>query len=433
MNNDPRLISWLKERIGLDIGSIGISAVERASRQRHTATGLQDANAYWELLQGSGDEQQALIEAVVVPETWFFRYPESFRTLAKLALQRAGAVGRPLRLLSAPCSSGEEPYSIAMALLDAGFAPERFSVEALDISAHQLVRASAGLYGRNSFRGEHLDFRPRHFSETDRGYQLSAAVRARVRFRTGNLLNPGWLAAEPPFDFVFCRNLLIYFDAATQAVALKTLVSLTQTDGFLFVGPAEASLLSQHGLEAMGLAQSFAFRQATPAEAREKSAGTAARAATPASMQVKTPATTLATTLATTAVKTPVKTPGKTPHKSTSRTPAKAAQPALASAGEGLDDIAALANRGRTAEALAACDRLLVQQGPSAALFYWFGLLNDAAGRAAAAQEYYRKALYLDPQHRESLAHLAALLEARGDHSGARRLQERAARGVKHG
>lgn len=68
--------------------------------------------------------------------------------------------------------------------------------------------------------------------------------------------------------------------------------------------------------------------------------------------------------------------------------------------------------------------------GPSATVFYWLGLLSDVAGQEQEAQDFYRKALYLEPQHAEALAHLAALLAARGDHAGARRLQQRAARGV---
>jgi len=72
----------------------------------------------------------------------------------------------------------------------------------------------------------------------------------------------------------------------------------------------------------------------------------------------------------------------------------------------------------------------LAQHGPSAAIFYWLGLLSDVAGQDAEAQDFYRKALYLEPQHAEALAHLAALLAARGDLAGARRLQQRASRGV---
>ena len=122
MSSDQRFFDFLKERIGLDVTSVGPAIIERAVRQRSVAAQAVSADEYWLTLQGSRDEQQALIEAVIVPETWFFRYPESFATLAKLASKRLGEINnlRALRILSLPCSTGEEPYSIAMALLDAG-------------------------------------------------------------------------------------------------------------------------------------------------------------------------------------------------------------------------------------------------------------------------------------------------------------------------
>lgn len=121
--NEQRFFRFLRERIGLDVESVGAPMVERALRQRCVAVGATDLEDYWLRLQQSTDEQQALIEAVIVPETWFFRYPESFTALGSLAHKRQAqlAGARPLRLLSLPCSTGEEPYSLAMALLDAAW------------------------------------------------------------------------------------------------------------------------------------------------------------------------------------------------------------------------------------------------------------------------------------------------------------------------
>jgi len=100
----------------------------------------------------------------------------------------------------------------------------------------------------------------------------------------------------------------------------------------------------------------------------------------------------------------------------------------LSDAGELLSQIATLANEGKSAEARAACERYLSSHPPAAQVFYWLGLLSDVAGSALEAQGYYRKALYLEPQHPQALMHLAALLESQGDSAGARRLQARAAR-----
>src|SRR5690242_3881113 len=106
----------LKQTMGLDAASVGAAAIERAVRARVSAVGLNDMRVYWELVNTSRAELQALIEAVVVPETWFFRDREAFTVLARIAREEwlpTHGEGS-LRLLSVPCSSGEEPYSMAM-------------------------------------------------------------------------------------------------------------------------------------------------------------------------------------------------------------------------------------------------------------------------------------------------------------------------------
>ncbi|MCY1274605.1 putative biofilm formation methyltransferase WspC [compost metagenome] len=405
-----RFETLLKNRIGLEAESVGRLVIERAVRQRMNASGSRDEDAYWATLNASPAEQQALVEAVVVPETWFFRYPESFAALGRLAFERLPALvgGRPLRILSLPCSTGEEPFSIVMALLDAGLAPGLFQVDAVDISERVLELARKGRYGRNSFRGQELGFRERYFIPGGEGYALVQQVASKVRFRRGNLLDPGLLAGEPPYDFVFCRNLLIYFDRPTQAAVLEVLKRLMQRDGALFIGPAEASLLSQQGMQPLGYPQAFVFRHA-PAQ--------------PATMTAK-PREQAPPPLAGPA-------PARIPARPRQPLPKpEQPKPQAANRDAALVEIASLANSGRSEQARVACQEFLAAHGPSAEAFYWLGLLSDVAGKADEAQDYYRKALYLQPQHAEALAHLAALLGARGDQAGARRLLERASRGV---
>ncbi|WP_119738693.1 protein-glutamate O-methyltransferase CheR [Pseudomonas sp. Larv2_ips] len=409
MSNDPRFFAFLKERIGLDVASVGEAIIERAVRQRSQAVQAQTPEAYWRHLQSSHDEQQALIEAVIVPETWFFRYPESFATLARLAKARLAEIKqmRALRILSLPCSTGEEPYSIAMALLDAGLAPHQFKVLGLDVSPLSVERAKRGVYGKNSFRGSDIDFRERHFTEEADGFHIADRVREQVRLQVGNLLDPGLLANEPSYDFVFCRNLLIYFDQPTQKQVFDVLKGLTHLDGVLFIGPAEGSLLGRHGMRSIGVPQSFAFsRHVEPVKPEPVFVPVPApvpqRSAAPIPVKPRPFSTVSAQGL-----------PVKAPHTD---------------AGDLLSRIATLANEGKSAEARAACEQYLSNHPPAAQVFYWLGLLSDVAGSALEAQGHYRKALYLEPQHPQALMHLAALLESQGDSAGARRLQARAAR-----
>jgi chemotaxis protein methyltransferase WspC len=413
MSSDQRFFDFLKERIGLDVTSVGPAIIERAVRQRSTASKALTADEYWHTLLGSQDEQQALIEAVIVPETWFFRYPESFATLAKLATKRLNDINnmRALRILSLPCSTGEEPYSIAMALLDAGLQPHQFKVEGMDVSPLSVEKARRALYGKNSFRGQDIAFRDRHFTaEGEEGYRLCGRVLEQVRLQVGNLLDPTLLANELPYDFVFCRNLLIYFDQPTQQQVFEVLKRLTHVDGVLFIGPAEGSLLGRLGMRSIGIPQSFAFsRQSAPEPV-------------PIATFVPTPLP----------VHQPVRSVTPPPVRSRPFAPVaplpvvtKVANPDTAAL---LANIAALANEGKSAEARAACDSYLRSHEPVAQVFYWLGLLSDVAGRVLEAQGFYRKALYLDPQHPDALMHLAALLQSLGDTAGARRLQDRAAR-----
>ena len=407
MSNDSRFFAFLKERIGLDVASVGEAIIERAVRQRSQTVNAQTPGDYWQHLQSSEDEQQALIEAVIVPETWFFRYPESFATLARLAKARLIEIKqmRALRILSLPCSTGEEPYSIAMALLDAGLAPHQFKVLGLDVSPLSVERARRGVYGKNSFRGGDIDFRDRHFTEHGDGYHIADGVREQVRLQVGNLLDPALLANEASYDFVFCRNLLIYFDQPTQKQVFDVLKGLTHVDGVLFIGPAEGSLIGRHGMRSIGVPQSFAFsRHTEPAKPEPVFVPVAAPQRSAAPLPVK---------------------PRPFSTVSAQVVPIKAPQ---SDAGELLSRIATLANEGKSAEARAACEQYLSNHPPAAQVFYWLGLLSDVAGSALEAQGYYRKALYLEPQHPQALMHLAALLESQGDSAGARRLQARAAR-----
>ncbi|MGF6169368.1 chemotaxis protein methyltransferase WspC [Pseudomonas moraviensis] len=412
MSGDQRFFDFLKERIGLDVASVGAAIIERAVRQRTTLSQAAHADEYWQLLQGSRDEQQALIEAVIVPETWFFRYPESFATLGKLARARLKELNnmRALRILSLPCSTGEEPYSIAMALLDAGLQPHQFKVDGMDISPLSVEKARRALYGKNSFRGQDLEYRERHFFAEQDGHRVNEYVREQVRWQVGNVLDPTLLANEPAFDFVFCRNLLIYFDQPTQKQVFEVLKRLTHVDGVLFIGPAEGSLLGRLGMRSIGIAQSFAFSRHS--EPHPEPLPTPKPLAVPVSQPLRS---------------TPPAPVRSRPFAAVTALPVtkKTADPDAATL---LAQIAALANEGKSAEARAACEQYLRSHEPVAQVFYWLGLLSDVAGLSLEAQGYYRKALYLEPQHPEALMHLAALLQAQGDSVGARRLQERAAR-----
>ena len=401
----------LKRTMGLDAVSIGPAAIERAVQQRLAACGLKNPAAYLERVRASAEELQELIEAVIVPETWFFRDREAFAALARFAFEewlRAHATG-VLRVLSLPCSTGEEPYSAAMALLDAGFPADRFRVDALDISRRSLAGARRAVFGRNSFRGGDVEFRDRHFTPAGAGWQLAEAVTRQVEFRPGNVLDASLPPGAATYDVIFCRNLLIYFDRPTQDRAIANLTRLLAPDGWLFVGPSETGLLLSHAFVSAKVPLAFAFRPAgaVPQVAAPVDAPRVPRRVPPA--RVVTPARDL-------------------PFSSvTVRSTAAVAEPPVKTK-SGLEHAMLLADQGRLVEAAKECEAHLHAHGPSAKAFYVLGLVRDGSGNHADAAEFYRKALYLDPVHHEALVHLALLLDGQGDRAGAKVLTDRARR-----
>jgi chemotaxis protein methyltransferase WspC len=401
----------LKESMGLDAASIGASGVERAVLERALACGLADPRAYWQRVGASPGELQALIEAVVVPETWFFRDRGAFSTLAHL-VQGASLTAHPdgvRRILSLPSSTGEEPYSIAMALFDAGVPADRFSIDAVDISAHAIAVASRATYGKNSFRGRELGFRSRYFDATATGHRLADKVRVQVHFRQGNLLAPDSPAEPTGYDAVFCRNLLIYFDRATQDRAIAALERLLTPRGVVFVAPSETGVMLNYGFVPVKAPFAFAFRKAGPAAGdRKPDNGRSGRSRVAASPSL------------------PVAAPP--PRPPVARTADPSALPSAAARPDAvvnLSEAAELANRGQFEEAVERCEQHLRQSGPSAEAFHLMGLIRDASGDPTEAAICYRKALYLDPDHGEALIHLALLLEKAGKKSEAQLLRKR--------
>lgn len=478
---DPRFKAWLSRETGIDASALGVNALERAvlgrvrltraegepGDARHPAVAAADdgaaqsvangaIDAYWQLLNTSPDERQALIEALVVPETWFFRDREAFDALVRIANERlAREPSHVLRVLSAPCSTGEEPYSIAMALLDAGIDAARFTVDALDISAGAIERARRGVYGRNSFRGHALAFRERHFSATAGGWMLDERVRQAVRFAQANLFDLAH-GAEPCYDLIYCRNVLIYFHRDAQDRAVRLLEARLADGGTIFVGPAETGLMMRHAMTSARIPLAFAFHRArlddmayrdaagrapgaqgghqagklrpiAALRAAPAALGGAARIAPPASVAAPTAVPQIASAGAPVAalVAAPV---GAVHAGAVQKQPVTPPVPVHPKPPLSLDAACGFADVGHLDEAERLAHEFVIERGPDAGAFHLLGLIADARGKHADARDFYRKALYLDPARYETLTHLAALLDVIGDSAGARQLMRRAQR-----
>ncbi|MEI8233403.1 MAG: CheR family methyltransferase [Verrucomicrobiota bacterium] len=405
----------LNRGIGLDPQSMGSPLIAAAVRARMNRRSFKDLAAYAEVLAASETEFQGLVEEIVVPETWFFREPAAFALLGQWAVQTwlpEHAYG-VLRILSAPCSTGEEPFSIVMALLDAGLPPERFSVEAVDISAAALEKAGKALYGRNAFRTASLEFRERHFQKSAGGWRLNETLRGLVRFRQVNVFDAAFAHKEEELDVIFCRNMMIYFDAPARERLMKALRTMISPHGMLFLGHAEGGIAREAGFEPIPSPMTFAFCKSRVAPAAPPPRRKAVAAAPPLVSKPGAPQ--------------PLP---PLPAPVVRRRRAKEAAPAAVpvAAETLLAEAERLADAGRFQEAQAACAKALQAQGPSARTYYLLGLISDAAADAAGAEAFYRKTLYLEPDHYEALVQLSLLEKKRGDAKAARQLDERAGR-----
>ena len=194
----------------------------------------------------SGDLARDIVEAMTTNESFFFRdiKPfDQFKAVVLPALMKSRAARRQIRIWSAACSSGQEPYTLAMLLADeqANLAGWNIDILATDLSTEILEKAQAGLYSQFEVqRGLPIQYLLKYFKQQGERWQIDAAVRSRVRFRTFNLLDEP--ASLGGFDVIFCRNVLIYFDQPTKATVLDRLSRVLAPDGYLYLGGAETVL-----------------------------------------------------------------------------------------------------------------------------------------------------------------------------------------------
>jgi chemotaxis protein methyltransferase CheR len=187
-----------------------------------------------------------VVEAMTTNESFFFRDVkpfDQFKSFVLPHLLRARAATRSIRIWSAACSSGQEPYSLAMILSEqrAQLAGWRIEILATDLSTEILDKAQAGLYSQFEVqRGLPIQLLVKYFKQQGERWQIDPAIRAMVSFRQLNLLDE--MTALGRFDVIFCRNVLIYFDQPTKTLVLDRLSRQMAPDGHLYLGGAETVL-----------------------------------------------------------------------------------------------------------------------------------------------------------------------------------------------
>lgn len=244
------LRALLRKQCGLKWHSELKEIVERRLGARVEALRLPGFEAYGRYLQKQPEELELALELLLTRETYFFREPRQLEVFVKRILpmlleQRASE--KSLRIWSAGCSTGEEPYTLAMLLSDdAALGEWNVMVHGTDISRRAIQQAERGEYGAASLRATSEERRRQHFAQTaPQRFSVRAELKAKVTWSRLNLIDSESVARMPPMDVIFCRNVLIYFDDEHRQRVLRSLHAQLRPGGFLVVGTSENLLRAE--------------------------------------------------------------------------------------------------------------------------------------------------------------------------------------------
>ncbi|MBF0558867.1 MAG: hypothetical protein HQL08_08815 [Nitrospirae bacterium] len=238
------LKDFIKKRCGLSFEDTRTVALEEAVLKRMSDRGMGSLTVYYNYLCENGEEFDKLISLLTINETYFLREPVHFDLLVGRIVPEllARKKGDAIRIVCAGCSTGEEPYSIVMSLMDKyGAGMQRFvSVFGFDIDSNALSMAREGVYRGHSFRSVSEDFINKYFTRTQSGhYKIKDAVKQSVEFAEFNFLSESYPSEFQGVDVIFYRNVSIYFEPETQQAIFKTLAGLLNDDGYLIVSSTE--------------------------------------------------------------------------------------------------------------------------------------------------------------------------------------------------
>jgi chemotaxis protein methyltransferase CheR len=241
-----KVCEFLYRQTGMQFGESKRYYIERRLTDRIVATGCPNFAVYFSQLRADAAERETLINAFTVNETYFYREEHQLACLSRSLLPDLITSRRPgdkIRIWSAPCSTGEEAYSIAIWLLENWRMVDAYNVEIIgsDIDTRALAAAREGLYGERALSRLPPEVVEAYFEPVRRHRRrLIADLRESVTFTRANLVEAASLADQGQFDVIFCRNVLIYFDDASRLVAANNLYDRLAPGGYLCLGHTES-------------------------------------------------------------------------------------------------------------------------------------------------------------------------------------------------
>ncbi len=241
-----QLCDFIYRRTGMSYGEAKRYYIERRVADRMERTGTRTFPAYFSLMQTSTAEAEILINSFTVNETYFYREHHQLNCLSRSLLPEIVSKRGPgdlVRIWSVPCSTGEEPYSIAIWLLENWPLVDAYNIEIVgsDIDTNVLAAAAEGRYGARALARLSPDLTNGYFAaQPDGSRQIIKDLRESVKLTQVNLVDAAGMAGQGRFDVIFCRNVLIYFDDASRLDASHNLYQALNPGGFICLGHTES-------------------------------------------------------------------------------------------------------------------------------------------------------------------------------------------------
>lgn len=446
-----RLQALIEDRCGIHFDESRRVSMYASLRARMERLGLDRIDDYYERLraQPADEEFRKLVNLVTITETCFFRDPAHFRLLRRhilptLLAERLAGEARTIRIWSTGCSSGEEPYSIALTLWDMGVYfthPDwRFEIVGTDVNTDVLDAARQGVYTGRALRNVEGDWLRRYFRPEEGGhFRLNEDIRQSVQFQYGNLMQQPLPRPSPEsLDVIFCKNVVIYFRPEATRRLVRGLQDALRQGGYLVLGHSESLWHIADGFTLVEHEGAFCYRKAPPQPAtptrKDRARSEPARPARTATRRLRPAGSQPAAAMA----------PAPAPREATTGhydgclaafragewTEAEALLQALIQSSPTFVPAYLLlggvyAHRGRYEEALAQAELALGLDDLEARAHLLVGMIEGRRGRQQEALQALRRALYLDDSL--ALAHfwLGNLYRDRGD-------VERACREYRH-
>jgi chemotaxis protein methyltransferase CheR len=231
---------FIYKESGITFTATNRSILESRLKERFRENKIDSVSDYLEKIKKDKEELKGFLDSITTNLTRFFRNQAQFDALEKFVIPEVMKIKKmpgTIRIWSAGCSTGEEPYTIAMLLSEILPSSWNYDILASDLSLKCLMTAKEGFYAENRIVGIPDSYMPKYFTKVDGGFKIIPAIQAKIKFDYHNLKND---SQQRNFDIVFCRNVIIYFDEAAQEGVMGRFYDSMAAKSFLFIGHSES-------------------------------------------------------------------------------------------------------------------------------------------------------------------------------------------------